>query len=182
MASPFWSPSFFLPFFGLTFFFPPPAFPERTERERTEGAELRGGDSTPEVHGGRGCPPPRSQPGSEGRSWGPAEAAEGAGEAAAAQSVLRTAEAVPRSLQQLSTRCGAPQTDWPSEGTACPPPPGPSDQLPHFRPPSLQTPFSLGVLRGKKNIFLKLQNQTRLERQSGVGGREKKVNFAYAHA
>ncbi|XP_076788167.1 uncharacterized protein LOC143441852 [Arvicanthis niloticus] len=91
--------------------------------KRTEGAELCGGDSIPEVHGGRGCRPPRSRPGSEGWSWGPAEAAEGACEAAAAGTGLRTAEAVPRSLQQLSTRCGPPQTDCPSVGTACPPPP-----------------------------------------------------------
>lgn len=101
-----------------------PAFPGRraTRSEGTEGVGLgrgeglRGGCSAPEVHGRRGCPPPRLAPGPEGRESGRA-GGQGGGRSRARRrrreelarrrphgTGLWTAEAASWSVQQPSTR------------------------------------------------------------------------------
>lgn len=61
----------------------------------------------------------------------------------------------------------------PARGPRAPPPPRPSWPAPSLSP-SLSADSSFPwCSQRKKKIFLKLQNQTRLERQRGVGGEKK---------
>lgn len=150
-----------------------PAFPgRRTTRSegtagvglgRGEGEGLRGGGSAPEVHGRRGCPPPRLAPGPERREG---ELAGGGrrGHGGGGRSSLGSGRTEPDSGRQRRRRgvrsslpsdpASRSQTDRPRRPRP-PTHPGPPGQLPLSLSPSLspESSFPWCSPRKKKNFF-----------------------------
>lgn len=168
MASPFWSPSFFL---RVNLLLSNPSLSRRVRGRRARNSpaatQFQRSVAVEAAH-------------LLGRGWGPRG---GSGTRRRRRKELKKQRPHKLDSGRRRRRLGAcsnfpcdavpRRLTAPARGLRVPPTPG---QLPHFCSPSLQTPLSPGVLSGKKiYTFLKLQNQTRLERQRGVGGEKSQL-------